>query len=59
MEEEVSPPPLKVEVKGVYAVHAGGDMVAPVVLLEDEASRLVPVFVGLAEAISIHQALSG
>jgi bifunctional DNase/RNase len=51
--------PLKVKVKGVYALQAGGDMVAPVVLLVDEASRIVPVFVGLAEAISIHQALSG
>ena len=51
--------PLKVKVKGVYALHAGGDMVAPVVLLEDEASRIVPVFVGLSEAISIHHALSG
>ncbi len=56
--EEPSPP-LKVKVKGVYALQAGGDLVAPVVLLEDEASRLVPVFVGLSEAISIHQALSG
>ncbi|MGC9515600.1 bifunctional nuclease family protein [Methanocrinis sp.] len=56
--EEPSPP-LKVKVKGVYAVHAGGDMVAPVVLLEDETSRIVPVFVGLSEAISIYQALSG
>jgi bifunctional DNase/RNase len=52
-------PPLKVKVKGVYALHAGGDMVAPVVLLEDEASRIVPVFVGLSEAISIFHALSG
>ena len=52
-------PPLKVKVKGVYALHAGGDMVAPVVLLEDEASRIVPVFVGLSEAISIYHALSG
>lgn len=57
MEEQS--PPLKVKVKGVYAVHAGGDMVAPVVLLEDEASRIVPVFVGLSEAVSIYQALSG
>ena len=56
--EEPSPP-LKVKVKGVYALHAGGEMVAPVVLLEDEASRIVPVFVGLSEAISIYQALSG
>jgi bifunctional DNase/RNase len=52
-------PPLKVKVKGVYAIQAGGDLVAPVVLLEDEASRIVPVFVGLSEAISIFQALSG
>jgi len=56
--EEPSPP-LKVKVKGVYALHAGGDLVAPVVLLEDEASRIVPVFVGLTEAISIYSALSG
>lgn len=56
--EEPSPP-LKVKVKGVYAIHAGGDVVAPVVLLEDEAFRIVPVFVGLSEAISIYQALSG
>jgi bifunctional DNase/RNase len=59
MEEEEPSPPLKVKVKGVYAVQAGGDLVAPVVLLEDEASRIVPVFVGLSEAISIFQALSG
>jgi hypothetical protein len=59
MVEEVPSPPLKVKVKGVYAIHASGDMVAPVVLLEDEASRIVPVFVGLSEAISIFQALSG
>lgn len=52
-------PPLKVEVKGVYTLQAAGDLVAPVVLLEDEASRIIPVFVGLSEAISIHQALSG
>lgn len=56
---EYPSPPLKVEVKGVYALQAAGDLVAPVVLLEDEASRIVPVFVGLSEAISIHQALSG
>jgi len=59
MEEEEPSPPLKVKVKGVYAVRAGGEMVAPVVLLEDETSRIVPVFVGLSEAISIFQALSG
>jgi bifunctional DNase/RNase len=52
-------PPLKVKVKGVYALQAGGDLVAPVVLLEDDASRIVPVFVGLSEAISIFHALSG
>jgi len=56
--EEPSPL-LKVRVKGVYALHAGADLVAPVVLLEDEASRIVPVFVGLSEAISIYSALSG
>jgi len=59
MEEEEPSPPLKVKVKGVYAVRAGGEIVAPVVLLEDETSRIVPVFVGLSEAISIFQALSG
>jgi bifunctional DNase/RNase len=56
---EVPSPPLKVKVKGVYALQAGGDLVAPVVLLEDDVSRIVPVFVGLSEAISIFQALSG
>jgi len=30
-----------------------------VVLLEDENARIVPIFVGLSEAISIHHALSG
>jgi len=50
---------VSVKVNGVYVVEAEGGFAAPVVLLEDEAYRIVPIFVGLSEAISIHKALSG
>jgi len=50
---------IPVRVKGVYVIETAGGTLAPVVLLEDEISRIVPIFVGLSEAISIHQALSG
>jgi len=46
-------------VMGVYVVESKEGFAAPVVLLEDESSRIVPIFVGLSEAISINQALSG
>ena len=48
-----------VRVKGVYIADSQGTSPAPVVLLEDRKSRIVPIFVGLSEAISIHHALSG
>jgi len=51
--------PVPVRVKGVYIAESGGSSPAPVVLLEDEQARVVPIFVGLSEAISIHHALSG
>jgi bifunctional DNase/RNase len=51
--------PVPVKVKGVYIAEAEGGSPAPVVLLEDELSRIVPIFVGLSEAISIHHALTG
>lgn len=51
--------PVPVRVKGVYIAESQGASPAPVVLLEDEQSRIVPIFVGLSEAISIHHALSG
>ena len=59
MEEDVMAPPVPVRVKGVYIAESEGSAPVPVVLLEDEASRIVPIFVGLSEAVSIHHALSG
>ncbi len=50
---------IPVKVMGVYVVESKEGFAAPVVLLEDESSRIVPIFVGLSEAISINQALSG
>ena len=55
--EEASP--VKVKVKGVYIANSQGNSPAPVVLLEDENARIVPIFVGLSEAISIYHALAG
>ncbi|MDD1759681.1 MAG: bifunctional nuclease family protein [Methanothrix sp.] len=57
MDVEVAPVPVRV--KGVYIAESQGNSPAPVVLLEDEKARLVPIFVGLSEAISIYHALSG
>jgi bifunctional DNase/RNase len=51
--------PVPVRVKGVYIAETEGSTPAPVVLLEDEKTRIVPIFVGLSEAISIHHALIG
>jgi len=51
--------PVPVRVKGVYIAESQGSSPAPVVLLEDESARVVPIFVGLSEAISIHHALLG
>jgi uncharacterized protein len=56
---DVEAAPVPVRVKGVYIAESQGNSPAPVVLLEDEKARLVPIFVGLSEAISIYHALSG
>ena len=48
-----------VKVKVVYVAEALSGSAAPVVILEDEGGRILPIFVGLSEAISIHQALTG
>ncbi len=58
-EYEAMEMPIPVKVKGVYIAESTGNSPAPVVLLEDETSRIVPIFVGLSEAISIHHALLG
>jgi len=59
MEDEVTLAPVPVRVKGVYIAESEGSAPVPVVLLEDEMGRIVPIFVGLSEAVSIHHALSG
>ncbi len=59
MQEHIMEAPVPVRVKGVYIAESQGNSPAPVVLLEDEKSRIVPIFVGLSEAISIHHALLG
>ena len=51
--------PVPVRVRGVYIAESEQSSPAPVVLLEDEKERIVPIFVGLSEAISIHHALLG
>jgi hypothetical protein len=58
-EDDIMVAPVPVRVKGVYIAESEGSAPVPVVLLEDEASRIVPIFVGLSEAVSIHHALSG
>jgi bifunctional DNase/RNase len=50
---------VRLKVKGVCVAETSEGILAPVVLMEDESHRMIPLFVGLAEAISIHQALSG
>jgi bifunctional DNase/RNase len=59
MDEDVMVAPVPVRVKGVYIAESEGSAPVPVVLLEDEMARIVPIFVGLSEAVSIHHALSG
>jgi len=58
-QDETMEAPVPVRVKGVYIAESQGNSPAPVVLLEDDKARLVPIFVGLSEAISIYHALSG
>ncbi len=59
MEDDVMASPVPVRVKGVFIAESEGSAPVPVVLLEDERARIVPIFVGLSEAVSIHHALSG
>jgi bifunctional DNase/RNase len=58
-QDDVMGAPVPVRVKGVYIAESERNSPAPVVLLEDEKARVVPIFVGLSEAISIHHALLG
>ncbi|MCK9440460.1 MAG: bifunctional nuclease family protein [Methanothrix sp.] len=58
-EDDVMVAPVPVRVKGVYIAESEESAPVPVVLLEDESARIVPIFVGLSEAVSIHHALSG
>ncbi len=58
-DDDVMEAPVPVRVKGVYIAESERNSPAPVVLLEDEKARIVPIFVGLSEAISIHHALLG
>jgi bifunctional DNase/RNase len=58
-QDDVVGTPVPVRVKGVYIAESEQSSPAPVVLLEDDKARIVPIFVGLSEAISIHHALLG
>ncbi len=48
---------LQVTIKGVYLLEKAGGPV-PLVLLEDGAKRIMPIYIGLSEAISINAALN-
>lgn len=48
---------LSVTIKGVYLIERAGGPV-PLVLLEDQAKRIMPIYIGLSEAISINAALN-
>ena len=48
---------LQVTIKGVYLIEKAPGPV-PIVLLEDEAKRMMPIYIGIAEAISINSALN-
>lgn len=48
---------LKVAIKGVYLIEKSPGPV-PIVLLEDETKRIMPIYIGLSEAISINAALN-
>lgn len=48
---------LQVAIKGVYLLEKAGGPV-PLVLLEDGAKRIMPIYIGLSEAISINAALN-
>lgn len=46
-----------VTIKGVYLLEKNNGPV-PLVLLEDEAKRIMPIYIGLSEAISINSAIN-
>lgn len=48
---------LPVTIKGVYLIEKAGSPI-PLVLLEDDAKRIMPIYIGLSEAISINAALN-
>jgi len=47
----------QVIIKGVYLLEKNSGPV-PLVLLEDEAKRIMPIYIGLSEAISINSAIN-
>lgn len=47
----------KVSIKGVYLLEKNNGPI-PLVLLEDEAKRIMPIYIGLSEAISINSAIN-
>lgn len=48
---------LHVIIKGVYLIETAGGP-TPLVLLEDDVKRIMPIYIGLSEAISINTALN-
>ncbi len=48
---------LPVTIKGVYILEKNSGTV-PLVLLEDEAKQIMPIYIGLSEAISINAAIN-
>lgn len=49
---------LQVSIKGVYILEKEGGVPVPLVLLEDETLRMMPIYIGLSEAVSINSALN-
>lgn len=45
-----------ISVKGVFIAETKGGSV-PIVLLEDDEEKIMPIYIGPAEAVSIHMAL--
>ena len=48
---------LPVTIKGVFYVEKTGGLI-PLVLLEDDTKRMMPIYIGLPEALSINAALN-
>ncbi len=49
---------LQVAIKGVYLLEKTPGPPVPLVLMEDNAKRIMPIYIGLSEAISINAALN-